>query len=723
LDVILVVGLVLLNQSVLFGQGDHANTKAGYLATPSTTLKIITINVWSGLDYHGNFKFGEYESAEKRELRFRILVKQLRDFNSDVLFVQEANPVAEFAVRLADSLGYDEVHQVCNAGIKILGFGPPTNFDEGIAILARKGLHLKGHDVWKLSGQFGIFGDFMTVNFDEAEFAEVAEININNAPIFLINLHLSAFPPEDSTIMAQTQKRFAAGEITQNEFEEAGRILSIGHARRLKEVDALLDNISELSKSVPIILGGDFNSSFTSIEIARIKTLGKFLNAFPDSTNDPLYTWDPVRNPNIKFSTQLVDANGKELGFAEKLSALYDSEPRTIDYLFIDDHFRRNDIQEAGVVLDSADNGVYVSDHFGIMADIDLSRQLNSHRSLSYDAATKSRASIEPLPIVSYDTDTRFGYGAKLFLFDMVKAKESLDLVAFNSTKGERWYRAVFSYPDFEFRQGTVYPFAFDFTFDYDKWIKNNFYGVGNGSSNANHEQYTREPVEFDFAFSRGFTPNIVARAVISHKSIRNFNFGTNSELKNLLPALNFGNATFTSAGLSIRYDTRNSFINPSQGIVFNGEGEFSPKWRLGNTSFTRFSGWFQYYSLLFYPATVFALRIGVQQVVGSDLPVQVFTSIGGTNTMRGYPQDRFLDKAGALVNTELRFPIYWKFGGTVGMDAGKVWQSLTQTDIRRWATSPIVGLRLYMDNFVVRADLGFGKEGTGFYFNFGQLF
>jgi hypothetical protein len=27
------------------------------------------------------------------------------------------------------------------------------------------------------------------------------------------------------------------------------------------------------------------------------------------------------------------------------------------------------------------------------------------------------------------------------------------------------------------------------------------------------------------------------------------------------------------------------------------------------------------------------------------------------------------------------------------------------------------------MDTFVVRADIGFGKETTGFYLNFGQLF
>ena len=71
----------------------------------------------------------------------------------------------------------------------------------------------------------------------------------------------------------------------------------------------------------------------------------------------------------------------------------------------------------------------------------------------------------------------------------------------------------------------------------------------------------------------------------------------------------------------------------------------------------------------------------------------------------------------------ELRFPVYWRIGGVLGVDAGKVWPSLSAMDLMRWAYNPLAGLRFYMDNFVVRADVGFGSEGTGFYFNFGQLF
>ncbi|MDP3682437.1 MAG: hypothetical protein Q8S01_00760, partial [Ignavibacteria bacterium] len=75
----------------------------------------------------------------------------------------------------------------------------------------------------------------------------------------------------------------------------------------------------------------------------------------------------------------------------------------------------------------------------------------------------KGKSSIELLPILSYDTDAGFGFGGKAFFFNQILTNESFDAILFGSTKGERWLRFVFSYPDFEYRQGTIYPFALDF--------------------------------------------------------------------------------------------------------------------------------------------------------------------------------------------------------------------------------------------------------------------
>jgi hemolysin activation/secretion protein len=112
-----------------------------------------------------------------------------------------------------------------------------------------------------------------------------------------------------------------------------------------------------------------------------------------------------------------------------------------------------------------------------------------------------------------------------------------------------------------------------------------------------------------------------------------------------------------------------------------------------------------------------------MELLAARELPVQMLTAIGGTRTVRGSIQDRFLDRIGAVVNVEWRIPLFWRFGVILGADAGTVWHDLARIDLQRWAMNPVVGLRLYMDTFIVRADLGLGKESTGFYLNFGQLF
>jgi len=153
------------------------------------------------------------------------------------------------------------------------------------------------------------------------------------------------------------------------------------------------------------------------------------------------------------------------------------------------------------------------------------------------------------------------------------------------------------------------------------------------------------------------------------------------------------------------------------------GEAEFAPNSALSNVAFTRLAAWFQHYSILFYPKTVLTLWLGVQGLIGDDLPVHVLLPIGGNSILRGSPQDRYLDRITAVFNAELRFPIFWRFGSVLALDAGKVWSSLTSIDLNCWALNPTAGLRFYFETFVVRPDVGFGKETSGFYLNFGHIF
>ncbi len=322
----------------------------------------------------------------------------------------------------------------------------------------------------------------------------------------------------------------------------------------------------------------------------------------------------------------------------------------------------------------------------------------------------------EVFPILNYDSDVGFGYGGKGFIYNIFNSKESLDLILYNSTKGERWYRFVFSVPDIQRRQGKKYGFALDLVADYDKWINYKYYysykDPLTGSMKDESENYTRAVLEFSVTFSKGIAKEFVSEVGIKLKTINSFNFHPSTDLNNTDPT----NVKVLSLNLNLRYDTRTNFINPKSGLVLEINNELARDLLTPpSQNFYRFAFSGQSYITLIKPDLVFANRLICQTI--SNVSYLLLLPIGGNNTVRGLPQDRYLSTSTLLINSELRFPIWWRFGGIVGIDAGN---SKTTPN---WIINPVAGLRFFMDNFIVRFDVGFGKENTGVYFNFGNIF
>ena len=339
------------------------------------------------------------------------------------------------------------------------------------------------------------------------------------------------------------------------------------------------------------------------------------------------------------------------------------------------------------------------------------------------DSLPAARHKLDFLPILVYDSDAGVGYGVKSFFLNYLDRDESFDVVLFNSSKGERWYKIVFSIPDFERREGKIYPLALDCIVEYDKWINYSFFGVVTTSAYNHQESYTREPLEYSLNLSRGFTSLFIGRIGLKYAVIRNFDFQQRGTLQHLPPGLNSGTVRKLSLAANLRYDSRNSFINPSRGIVLEEEMESVPGWDMNNVRFTRYSLAFQSYLPTPLENSTLALRGWFQALDGENLPVQVLLPIGGGSTLRGEPQDRYLDKVSAVVNLEARFPVYWRFGGIAGYDFGRVWHNVRELNLYQWSLNPTLGVRFYFDTFIVRLDVGFGRDETGFYLNFGQMF
>lgn len=334
--------------------------------------------------------------------------------------------------------------------------------------------------------------------------------------------------------------------------------------------------------------------------------------------------------------------------------------------------------------------------------------------------SNRHKKSISVLPIVMYDSDIGFGFGAKGVAKNYCKRNESFDVMLFASTKGEQQYVLTFSIPDFEIRQGTIYPLALDLKIEFDKLLKSNFFGIGNEAKN-NGYQFPRELLKFQMAVSRAFTHSFVGELAFryTHYSAYGYDLGWQT-ITDQTPGA--GQTDVTIFSTSCRYDTRDSWIHPCQGFKLELKVEQALKVLTTDWDFNKVRLEFSIYRKLISRNHIFAFRWWLQQVKGRA-PYQELSKIGDSWTARGYKADRFLDNTMALTSVEYRFNIYKKLGGVVFADAGRVWPKVEKFNIRNWHSNWGAGFRYYLKNFVTRFDVGTSNEGTRFFFNFGHVF
>ncbi len=350
------------------------------------------------------------------------------------------------------------------------------------------------------------------------------------------------------------------------------------------------------------------------------------------------------------------------------------------------------------------------------------SRSINS-MNLSNDSTYISRtadslkADIEIFPIAVYDTDIGFGYGVKLFLLNNISIKESIDITFFRSTKGEQWYRLVISLPDAEYKLNKDVIFYSQFLADYDKWKSSNFFGIGSNSQKEKRELYTKEPFLMQLELGCRFLGNYHIESGIKYETVQLSNISRSGELQYLSKEDRQSAVMFF---INIGFETINRHLNPSNGISLKAEFEKPVN---GKLNFLRNNFTCCGYHNIDFLNSILAARLQIHCLYGNSIPFSYLSSLGGNNTLRGFPQDRFIDKSFILLNSELRFPIIMRFGGVAGIDCGQVFDKFSGLKPKDFSLNTCLGLRYYLDTFNVRLDAGFSNEYTGIYFNFNHIF
>ena len=340
----------------------------------------------------------------------------------------------------------------------------------------------------------------------------------------------------------------------------------------------------------------------------------------------------------------------------------------------------------------------------------------------------EQKHSLSVFPYALYSTDIGFGAGAMGKMVNFLRRDESLSLVVFYSTKSERWYQLNFSIPDLQRRQGKRYGLSLDFKAEYDKYLKYYFYGIGPdsqklGPAEDSYATYLIEQVAM--TFGHAFSRTLIVEAAYTLREYKTSNAAPDRPFSGLLA--NEGNKFSPFISLILRHDSSDSQVHPTRGVRLFFENDFAgPVLANKSGTFYRWTLDLRGYHRVFGEKDVVAARALVQDVTGSKIPLWDLSMLGGGMTMsalRGYVLNRFMDNGKFLACVEYRFPLWKKFAGAVFAEGGSVWPSLRHIDLKRIALDAGFGLRYYLSDFVVRADLGFSHEGMGIYFNTGHMF
>lgn len=178
-----------------------------------------------------------------------------------------------------------------------------------------------------------------------------------------------------------------------------------------------------------------------------------------------------------------------------------------------------------------------------------------------------------------------------------------------------------------------------------------------------------------------------------------------------------------SGAGFISNYDTRDNIFYTREGYYIELGTLHAGKALGGDFNFNKYS----LDARKFIPIGKGALGINAYlEFTTGNAPFYQLSFLGGGRRMRGYLEGRYRDKQYSMLQTEYRFPLFWRFKGAVfaatgGVDntVGGIFSNL------RFAYGG--GLRFLInpqEGVHVRMDYGIGEKGeTGFYLTIGEAF
>jgi len=171
----------------------------------------------------------------------------------------------------------------------------------------------------------------------------------------------------------------------------------------------------------------------------------------------------------------------------------------------------------------------------------------------------------------------------------------------------------------------------------------------------------------------------------------------------------------------SLRTDTSDHLLYPTEGFRSNFAVETAGRFLGGDTEFTKYETSFAKYLKAGSNNQTWAFRV-MTGVGFGEIPLHEKFRVGGSETVRGYRYGAMQGDRMLVAQVEYRFPINQTIHGAVFYDLGNAWEGsgLDLHDLKQGAG---VGIRFNTPLGVIRIDYGIGENGGEAYFSLGPTF
>lgn len=342
---------------------------------------------------------------------------------------------------------------------------------------------------------------------------------------------------------------------------------------------------------------------------------------------------------------------------------------------------------------------------------------------------TLSKSGFYVLPFATYAPETKLAIGiAGIYYFrasnDTTLRPSSINCGILYSMMNQI---GTGIYPDIYFDKDNI---RWQGLYEYYRY-PDSFFGVGGNTLQEDRERFT--PIGFKSQTSLYYNTNkrtvregfnIGLRAEIRYDNITSPTERENGKPGLLQQKLVNGSTGGFNAGVGplFNIDSRDNIFASEQGIFLNIYALHFGKIFGSDFQYNSFNSDFRLFERI-QPNTILAIQTLTTFNFGSP-PFYSLARLGGTFQMRGIFDGKYRDNHSAVLQTELRFPLFWRFRCTLFTSLGSVSDNIgTLTHTIKVAYGG--GLRFLLsekEKLSIRFDLGFG-DAPQFYVGIAEAF